>query len=371
MTTVPVDLYIEDPATALELYQGLRLFKDTSPDGDFSATVGSDATLDEDTTLYTIDDTTWAAGTWYRYAPVLIGGLSIGPLSPAWQVNASTLAVIRSNANRGVGGGWDSVCTADGDASALIDAALGDSARGDDFGEGVWIYRPDASDDSDRVRRVGGYTLATNALVPTRAWQNAPAEGERYGAYHFLPPIQWPGSPYSWDEAIREGINAFAYIDQVDLGVGTLSKTFFDLAPYVGWVTPGQLRGVYLRTFTDTTATPPRYVDVDASKNGRYWDTIDNGPGNLQIRVSPAPSANNHVILEVVRQYSLPYGDDDISDCPTALAIAAARWGMFHYLNSYLRPGKFGIEEGHAWEDAVIEASRVGSHPFQMVIAGL
>lgn len=368
MATIPVDIYREDPTTDLETYEAIRLFKDTTPDGDFASAVGDDEDIVDGTYRYTLNDTGWVAGTWYRYGLVLIGGLTISDLSPAWQVEALTLAAIRSNANRAVGGGWDGTTSGTGDVDALVDVKLLDSAVSTDFSSGLWLHLPDAAAAANLVRRAESINLTTGAIKPTRNWSVAPGNGVRYSAFHFFPPIEWPGVPYNWDDVVRDGLKAFAYVDQVDLGVGDGETTRFDLAPYLGWVNEGQLRAVYLRRIVDEDADPPRFVEVDASKQGRYWEAKKNGVGGLAIELFRAPTAQQHVIVECVRQYSLPYGDTDMSDCPPALAIAAARWSAYHYLDSYLRPGKFTIEVAKAWEDAVVEASRVGSHPFQVVI---
>lgn len=354
-------LYVEDPDGAIvDGYTVAKLYRGTTASGSFTAQVGSDITLVAGTRVYEFTDTSGTPDSWYRY--VLYGTTpGTSDFSPAWQADVTTLLRIKQEANRQAGGGFDSVMTATGSTGYLIDAVLGDSARDTHYLEGLWIYRPSAAAAADKVRRVAhnGYTVATSRLAPSRAWSDVPASAEAYSVFHWAPPIDWPGEASSWDRFVADGLRAFQFPDEINLGIGDGVANNFSLANY--GIRDEMIRSIAIRTYRDDDHL--NYYDMDAGKKGRWWTTRENGPQGLEIILHPAPMATQYVVVETLRDYTIPYGDTDTTDCPFDLAVAATKWGLFAYLDGYLRVGKYTKELATAWQDATAEAVKVGAMP--------
>lgn len=330
--TNTVPFYIEDIATQIATYNQAKLYRDTTPDGAFSTLV-STVTLVSGTEAYSVTDSGGSASSWYRYKLYNSSTLAESSFSEAWQVEGVTLTALRVEAAYEAGLGWASTCTDTGTANLLTDDALLDQGAGADFGEGAWIYRPDAADAGDRTRRIAdssGFNTSTGGFVPTRAWTNAPADAEAYHVFMLVPPRDQPGAAYSWDRAIRDGLAMVKHVDQLNLGEGTATGVRrFSLGTHLGYVRNADILRVWART-TDSNNIP---TDVDYDTQQRYWEVRENGPGEISVELFPAPGTDETVIVDVNRGYAMLYDDDDVTLCPRELAVAASVVALWDHMN--------------------------------------
>lgn len=328
---VAIDVYVEDPTTALLTYNTVRLWRDTTPDGAFS-TLATTTPLVALQRLYALLDASAVPGSLFRSTLYHSGTAAETPLGPVIPAAATTMLRLRLEAAREVGQAFQAACSALGSTTTLIDAALRDTGFDEHFLEGNWIYRPNAAA-ADRLRRiaVGGFDITTGTLTVTRAWGVAPANAETYQVFGIAPPIDWPGEPYSWDRAIREGLANVWYQDQIYLGTGdTLGKTRFDLSPYSGYLTEEDIFKAWRRV-TDTNGN---IDDQDADNNGSWWRTVRNGPGSLAVDVFPPPSTSELVVLDVNRQFERLYVDGDYQTGPFELARKAVTHRFYEGMNA-------------------------------------
>lgn len=332
--TVTVSVYVEDIATQQLTYDTIRLYSDTSPGGSF-ATLATTGLLVTAQTSYGIVDTSGTANNCYRYT--LYNSITTAETQKSTVIfpNATTMLRLRVEAAREGGLGFASTCSAAGSTTLLTDATLGDSGYDAHFLEGSWIYRPNAAAATDMLRRVqlGGFTTAApSSLTPSRAWTNAPASGEVYHIFNLAPPIDWPGEAYSWDRALRGALGNVWFTDHVILGMGTtLGQTRFSLGPYAAYTNAESLRRVLLRS-TDSNGN---VTDVECDKNGRYWDTVSQGPGDLSIEILPvAPLTTETIIVEFNRTYEQLYVDTNVTTGPFALATKAVLRQLYKTMNN-------------------------------------
>lgn len=356
------NVYIEDPTTALLSYTSIRVYRGSTSDPNtavFTALVQT-LTLVAGTENYAFTDGSGTVDTIWRawfYNTSSTAHSNLGPIIRPDQ--ATTLRKVRIEAARQAGAGFDSTCSAAGTASpaTLIDAGLRDSGIDSAFLEGAWIYRPDAAAAGDKVRRVAkdGYDSATGTLSFDRIYTNLPASAEVYQVFNLAPPVDQPGVSYSWDRAVREGLNMAWFIDQVNLGEGTSTRqTRFSLANFPD-ITARTIRRVLLRT-TDTNSI---ITDINASTNGRYWVPVTNA-GAFQIDIYPAPATTQTVIVEAVRTDSDIYIDTDWTNTPIDLAVRAAVVKIYNRL-TMLQPGRYAAELAVALSDYNEEQSRYGA----------
>jgi hypothetical protein len=231
------------------------------------------------------------------------------------------------------GAGFASTCSALGTTTTLIDAQARDQGTDANFAAGGWIYRPDATDDTDKVRRISseGFDPDTGTWTPTRAWTVAPADDEVYQVYAILPPVVQPGMAESWDRLVNRGLNATWFEDQITVGGGDGSSIRrFPISDETGWVPNEQhVKGVLFR-YTDSDGL---ITDRDQSKGGRYWD-IQHTSGDATLILGRAPRADEDVVVVVVRTYPELEDDDDETSCPLTLAVLRARYELYCYLDA-------------------------------------
>lgn len=339
--------YVEDIATVMDTYNEIRLFRDVSPTGAFATAVDT-AALVADQQLYDLSDDSGNANYVYviDFYHTTTGATS--PRSDPFYPEGVSLLRLRLEAARQAGAGFDGTCTDDGTTTTLIDAVLLDNGVDADYGEGLWLYRPNASLTTDMLRRVAreGFDDTTGTFTLTRAYSNAPADDEVYHAFMFYPPIRTSGVAMSWDDIIRAALREIWYVDQVDLGPGTTdNKRRFSITDTVD-VQRSQVRRVLIRRTDDNG----NIFDHDAGTMGGFWQFVDDGPGNLSIDVYPTPNTSENVVVEVNRQPAALYNDTDVLDIRIEYAIAAVKRRLFWQLNSD-QPGKYTVELAEAQQD--------------------
>lgn len=353
--SVTADLYVADPDTALLTYTALQLFSDSSPNGTFSTQVGSDETIVSGTNNYAITDASGTANTWYRWNYSGVGVTSDS--SEPFRASGTTLKRLRMEAARNAGAGYESTCSDAGTTTTLVDAKLGDSGVDTAFLEGAWIYRPDATVTTDKVRRVkvaGFSTDAPTSLAVARAWANAPTSGESYQIFNLQPPIDWPGEPYSWDRAIREGLREVWFVDRLNLGLGTsTNQQRYSLAAF-GDLGEPSIR----RVLSETEDSNGNLFDVDYSTLGRYWNPVEVN-GTVSIDLWPAPATTQSVIAEVVRRDAALFNDTDVTMVDFEVAWRAGVWALYRRINGVLQPGKYAAEQMAAEADFSREYERI------------
>ena len=338
--------YVENIAEVLEDYDQIRLYRDTSPTGEF-ATLAATVTLVEDQEEYEAEDSSGTAANWYRYSYYDSGTASESELSEAFRPTGLQLLTVRLEAAIRAGAGFASTCSASGTTTELVDAVLRDAGLDEKYLEGAWVYRPDAAQAADRLRRMkpDGFDPDTGGWAPVRAWNEAPAADEAYHVFTLFPPIDQAGVSYSWDRAVRDGLYECWYPDELNLGEGTTTaERRFSLANHVGYLEREHLLDVLLRT-TDANGV---ITDRDASKEGRFWVPIENGRGNLAVELHPAPTTQETVIARVSRRYEALYKDTDVTEAPIELAVRATVWKVFEQLERQ-QAGKYEHELARAW----------------------
>lgn len=341
--TVTVDIYIEDAADQIADYDTIRLYRGTDPSVyPFTGLPVTTATLVSTTLAYTLTDTNGTANSYYRYSLYNSSTTTESDQSEVINPAGLTLLRLRLEAARGAGVGFNGTCSETGTLTTLIDAALRDSGIDATFLEGAWIYRPDAAASGDRCRRVkaSGFDATTGTLSFDRAYTNAPTSGEVYHVFLLQPPIDQTGAPYSWDRAVRDGLQRYWFVDQLNLGAGTSTRqTRFSLGTHASYVTRQRIRRVLLRT-TDSNGID---TDVNADSNGRFWDYVENGPMTISLEIIPAPSTDQTVIVEVNRTDAQLFGDGDVTVADLEIARRAVVLAMYQEMNT-LQPGKYAGE---------------------------
>jgi len=134
-----------------------------------------------------------------------------------------TLADVIFEAARRSAAAFESTCTANGDTSNLVDAVLTDNGQDPTFLQGAWIYRPDATNVSDRQRRISddGFNPNTGDVNVRRPWAVAPVSGERYQVYSLLPPHEEPGATIeSWTRLVNRGLRQMFFLAEWPVGRG-------------------------------------------------------------------------------------------------------------------------------------------------------
>lgn len=358
--TIPLSIPVENIDEVLETYDELEIYRDTSATGTFSTLVTT-LTLDSDTTLYTYDDANGDSGSWYRHRFHNDTGPVNSEYSPPWRPHGLTLEELCIQVAEDAGTGFRSTCTSDGGADALIDAALSDSGVDSSFLEGAWVYRPNA-DSVDRLRRVKSFTTASGTLVPTRDWSVAPAEDEVYHVYLLLPPVDAPGAPGSYRRAVRLGLSRVWFEDEFLVGEGTEDgKTRFDVSAFLPHIL--EAHQVIFRRYDSNTGYPH---DRNVGKNGGFWRLIKNGRFDVQLELITPPSTDDEIWAKAYRQQDPVYRDDDVTDCPNDMAVAAGKYGLFLWMTQ-IRPGSYTGELALAESEFATKIHQSGI-PSSMVV---
>ena len=343
--SVPVDIYVEDITTKLVTYDQIRLYRATSVGGTYSEI--TTITLVALTRDYEYTDTSGLVTSWYRYDFYHTGTGAVTAQSAPFRPQEQTLRTIRIEsaikAHMGSKGTSGTSNTA-----YLTDIKLVDIGVDVSFGEGAWVYTPDAAVAADYLRRVSkdGFTVATGRLAPTRAWATAPDDMEYHLFAGPFPPIDAPGVSFSWDRAIREALENLWFDDDVILGLGDGTNTRFTVTGRGASVARQETTGVFLR-YTDSAGT---VHDKDMSKNGRFYTFEPSGVDTSTLVLSIAPSTSEYVHVQMLRQYEIPYADTDVTNCPLRLAVAASVYRYYRELNNY-EEGKWAYAERQALTD--------------------
>jgi hypothetical protein len=341
-----VYVYVEDLATVMATYTQVRVYRDTSPGGAFTTQVsGSPVTLVAGTLTYPVTDSTGTPNRWYRYRYYNPSTVVQSELSDPFQAVGTSLEWLRIETARRAGSGFESLATG-GDTTTLIDAQLADSAVDEHYLEGGWVYRPDAADAGDMVRRVAlsGYDPATQELTFARAYANAPVDGERYQVFLLLPPVDHPASAFSWDRAVRDGLLRCPYVDEVVIGQGGTGNRF-TLAQLAGLIQRESVRRVFVRR-TDDDGNRTEWT---FGQQGTWWEWEENGPGNMAITVHGYwPVEGETVLVEVLRRENALYVDTDVTLVNIERAARAGAYEAFRWLNAVAQPGRYAVEEDRA-----------------------
>lgn len=359
--------YVEDIAAALAVpYTSVRVYRGSTSDPNTAAftTLVTTITLVSGTLQYSFTDSAATASTLWRTSYYNTTTFTESGLGPIFRPSSSnTLRLIRLEAARQAGAGFDSTCSALGTTTTLIDAGLQDSGVDTGFLEGAWVYRPDAAATGDKVRRVkkAGFTTASGTLTFDRAYTNAPANAEVYQVFQFFPPIDQPGVPYSWDRAARAGLEMCWYVDKVNLGVGTSTRqTRFSLASFPD-INRETFRQVWLRT-TDTNSI---ITDISGHTNGRWVQPVEDPATAFSLDIYPAPSTTQTVIVEALRTDAALYVDTDTTSVPLRLATAATIYQVYERL-AMLQPSKYAGEFAVAQQEYDREQQR--NYPGMVII---
>ena len=328
--TVPV--YIADIDAALLTYTQVRLYTDTAPDGAFSTLADTDTLVADQHTYYMVAS---AAGpdTWYAWRLYNPTGPVSGDLSSPFQLERVTFAEARLRTAALAGQAFDSVCTANGTTTALIDAVLRDNGVSDTFLNASWIDRYPVSGD-DRLHRMaqGGFDPATGALIPLRPWSVAPSAGDPYAVYGLMPPIKQAGNAYSWDDALRDGLQDVWYNDEVvvlDTVTEDDARTNQIPLDQVPWLQEDRIRAVWAQRLDDEG----RLWRKNLTKNGRYWEIRDLGFGVRVLVLSIYPLIGWSIVVSALRQCDEPYTDTDIVPVNTDVATSAGVMAAYRWLN--------------------------------------
>lgn len=321
-------------------YDSIRLYSSLEPAGTF--TVVTTATLVASQEQYELDDPLGDSSYYYRYTLFSSSTLAESGYSETSPTLGTQLRRLRFHAAAQANAASRGTCSAAGGSLAVIDLALIDEGRDDDYAAGLWAYRPDASDADDRCRRISSFSQTTGELGILRSW-TPPAAGENYELYSLLPPVRMPGQAYSWSEAVRDGLNCILYQDELNLGRGDNSQTRFDLSPFLHDIQRKSLDRVWLRT-TDSNG----YIyDRDAGKNLGYWRTRQNGPESLTLVLGEPPTTDETIWTAVNRKYHPLYNDTDVTQCPFELAWRATLYAAYRHINR-ARSGKYAFEVADA-----------------------
>ncbi|MFN0145109.1 MAG: hypothetical protein ACKVT1_01250 [Dehalococcoidia bacterium] len=352
MATNLVHVHIEDTTTALLTYTSFRLYRGTAPDGTFSLV--TTVAIVDGTENYTYSDTGGAGRSWYRVSYYTASGPLESSMGPPFQAVGVTLRDLRVDAAIKAGAGFRGTATG-GTSTTLVDSNLLDQGVDSDFLEGIWIYRPDAALASDKVRRVSeaGFDPATGALSVGRAYTNAPVASEEYHCFALMPPIPQVGMAYSWDMAVRDALERIAFVDQIDLGPGDGESNRFSLAHHIGQVSARNIRRAYLRWF-DTHGLSH---DQDLNRNGLSWNTEENGPEALYLRLNIVPSTSDFVIVEALVTDAALYIDADTTRTPVDRALDGIVARAFEMMET-IQPGRYSGEMAMALARAASREQR-------------
>lgn len=363
MSTVTIDVQVENINTVMLTYDQVKLYRDTDPGGAFSTLVDTE-TLVADDTDYSLTDSSGSPAYIYRHLFYNSVSLVQSSLSDAYFPTGRQASDIIIAAARKAKG-FRSTCTALGTTTTLIDARLAEEGVDEDFLSGAWVYRPAAAAEGDWQRRTtqNPFDVTATSLTLARAYANAPAADEVYAVFGLLPPLPGVGG-YSWLEALSDGLAGLLVPDIIDIGTGVAAgtKDRFSLSAHAGYIEKNLVRKVYLRTYnTDDTTI---YDEVDASKRQRFWEYKQNGRDDVHLYLSPPPLLTEHVIVDLSRKFDRLYRPDDITLAPFDLAVAITLAKVYEYLNVQ-SDGKYAVRLATA--NAQVSAERGITRPLVAV----
>ncbi len=345
--SINVRAYVEDIDTQIATFLNVALYRATSPTATPSVLVDS-TPLVAAQTAYVLTDASPTANPVYRWR--LENTTSHSEFSGAFRPELSLRSLRLLGAQR-AGAAFSGVAVSGVTSPAsLLDSALLDNGMDDSYLEGAWVYRPDAANAGDMVRRVkkSGFNITTGALAFSRDYAVAPAAAEEYQVFQFFPPIDAPGVPRSWDQIVRDALSGRWYIDQVTLGFGDGHTRRYSLATF-GDITESTYRQVLLRT-TDSNGV---VLDYSAHTNGRFV-TPSNNAGELSLDIYPPPSSRQEIIVECIRMDEALYVDTDTTLLAQRRAECAVVVAAFAALRA-LQPGKYEGEYRAAIDELAAE----------------
>lgn len=117
------------------------------------------------------------------------------------------------------------------------------------------------------------------------------------------------------------------------------------------------------RVFSRSLPQNPSLLDQDESLNGRYWKRSYDPQGVILGRI---PSTDEEIIAEVIRPYPPLAAETDATDCPLDLALAAATYCVYRYLND--APGSRGAYKTQLASAVEVFAKRVAEHPIPTAV---
>lgn len=332
MSTVNVDVQVENINDVMDTYNQLKLYRDTDPAGSFTTLIDTE-TLVADQVDYTLTDPAGGGGYVYRHLFYNSSTLVSSSLSDAYFPTGRTAESIIIEASRRTGG-FRSTCSADGTTLTLVDDHLGENGLDEDYLDGSWIYRISPAAEGDWQRRTAHnpFDPSSNSLTIVRAWANLPAADAEYAIFNMLPPLPGAGG-YSWLDALSDGLAETLVPDILDIGTGNASgnKDRFSLDAFAGYLQVKTVRKVWLRTYNEDDSTI--YVEEDASKMQRYWKFNQNGLDDVHVWLSPPPLLSEHVIIDCTRKFARLYRPDDITLCPFDLAVAICVKKVYEHMN--------------------------------------
>lgn len=343
-------VYVEDIATQIVPYDQIKVYRGSSPTGAFTTLVQT-LTLVAGTEAYAFTDSAGTINTLWRASYYNSGTAAESSLGPLIRPGGLTLRVLRLLGAQRAGAAFKSAAVSGATSPAsLIDTALLDNGMDTGYLEGAWVYRPDAANASDKVRRVkkAGFNITTGALAFSRDYTVAPAAAEEYHVYQFFPPIDQPGVPRSWDQVVRDALNGRWFIDQVTLGQGDGHTRRYSLATFAD-VTESTFRRAFLRT----TNTNGDIIDISAHTNGRFVTPVSNA-GAFSLDFWPAPSSRQEIIVECLRTDDALYVDTDTTSLSQRRAECAVEVEAYAALRK-LQPGKYEAEYRAALDDLAAE----------------
>lgn len=325
---ITVRIYVEDPAAMLVDFDEIRLWRDTSPGGAFS-TVAADIALVATQTLYTYEDASGDADSWYRYAFRSTSTLDESAPSPPFKPGGGTLRSLTYLVASAAGAAFEGVTTAPGSATSLVDEVLRDQGTDSGYLNGSWLRVGDV------VRRTSPspFNTTTGAVSIVRTW-TPPDADTRYETFAILPPAPQSGTTYSWEQAVRDGLRYCWFVDQIIVGTGDGQETRFPLTAHPSLRATNRRRAVFLRYTVAGTQ-----VDRDLGRGATFWRVDEDGPE--QTLVLPfAPSTGDQVVMEVARQPDTPWRSDDYVDFFEDVVVRAGVLAAYRHLNE--APGTRG-----------------------------
>lgn len=151
---------------------------------------------------------------------------------------------------------FSSTVEANSSTTQLVDSTLLENASSPDSFAGGFVYRPDATAAGDRLRALpteGSFNTQGSALVPIRAWANAPVEGETYHFFALLAPTASPGQAETWTRIVNRALGSLYGVTEIVVGSGGSGSRNFPIAPPAVTL----IAAVLVAGGSGATVTPP------------------------------------------------------------------------------------------------------------------
>jgi len=187
-------------------------------------------------------------------------------------VTASTLETIIDRAVRLSGQGWGGSLTAAATGS-VTDSAAKATSLGTDAMKGAWIFRPDAANASDYVRRLSSFTVATGVFTHDGPdYTDTTFTSESYMIVSLWPPMTTVWESFSWQLAVNLTLAKLQMVvrDGSSMGTGGEGgKSLFSLTNLSGVTEERQIRNVYRRYAAGTSDLSITLAEpLDSSETG-------------------------------------------------------------------------------------------------------